>query len=99
LHYLRKLWLLRKMMFHLDKPCLDKLKEIAMRAKFDSYSHPVDRSRPVTSLDEACYAGSEAAWFLKEYELTMAQHRRLKSIQKAEQTKKEADDKIRKLSK
>ena len=62
---LNRLEVLQKWMYKLDDSCLLKLKEIAMRHTVtDGLGH-----RQVTTLEEACYAGSSAAWFLKRHEI------------------------------
>lgn len=90
--------LLREWMLELDKPCLAKLKEIALRSELSQYGHPVVKNRKVTALDEACYTGSRAAWLLKERELKMREGERLKAILAAEHQKEEANQKIQKLT-
>lgn len=75
---LGKLDLLVKQVLAMDTACLDKLAEIAMRAELRSYQHPVMKDRKVATIDEACYAGSQAAWLIKCHEIMAAQHRLLK---------------------
>lgn len=68
---LGRLDVLRKWILKLDEVCLTKLKEIALRNKLETYrQYSVIKDRPVATLDEACYVGSKAAWFLKEHETT-----------------------------
>ncbi len=99
LAWLDRIDVLRKWILELDKACLAKLKEIAMRNEFDGYyPSPVRERRPVVTLDEACYLGSKAAWFLKEHELRIREHKRLTAIQEAEKQIKEAGQKIEQLS-
>lgn len=69
LNRLGKLDLLRQWLMTLDKASFSKLKEIALRARLRKGEHPVIEARPVASLKEACYAGSEAALLLSEYKL------------------------------
>jgi len=95
---LDKLDLLREWILDLDKPCLEKLKEIALRNRLSEYTCPVRKSRTVATLDEACYLDSKAAWFLKEHELRQREHRRLTAIRDAEQAKAKADQKIKELT-
>jgi hypothetical protein len=75
----------------LDEPCRAKLEEIAMRKVFDRYG---PGERRVQTLDEACYLGSKAAWFLKEYEMMKTVYDRLDAIRAAEQERKEAERKL-----
>jgi hypothetical protein len=73
----------------LDQACVEKIKEIAMREAFETHDSlqvlgvPANR-RPVTSLDEACYLGSECAWLLKYRELMDRESARLKALGEAE---------------
>ena len=94
---LDRLDILRKWLLALDRPCLAKLKEIAMRneLRVDRY---LFRSRPVATIDEACYIGSKAAWLLKEYELKKSEHQRLMAIHAAQLKKMEAEQELKKLS-
>jgi hypothetical protein len=75
---LGRLEVLRKYLLELlePDPCLAKLKEIALREHFSNHHNLVREDRPVASLDEACYLGSEAAWLLKEYELMTKEYTR-----------------------
>ncbi len=99
LAWLDRIDVLRKWILELDKACLAKLKEIAMRNEFDGYyPSPVRERRPVVTLDEACYLGSKAAWFLKEHELRIREHKRLTAIQEAEKQIKEAGRQIEELA-
>jgi hypothetical protein len=91
--------ILYKWILELDKNCLTKLKEIALRNKFNDIYHPVKRDRTVATLDEAKYLGSKAAWFLAEYDLKKSEHKRLTSILEAERKKEDADREIKKLTK
>ena len=88
----------RGRLFLLDETCLAKLKEIALRKEFSHFSSPFVADRLVVSLDEACYLDSEAGWLLKKHELLTREDKRLKAILEAESDKKEADQRIRKLS-
>ena len=95
---LNRLKVLRKWILELNEACLTKLKEIAMRSKLSKYSYLVAKDRPVATIDEACFVGSKAVWFLKEHELQTREHRRLKAIREAERKKTEADQEIEKLT-
>lgn len=90
--------LLREWILELNKPCLAKLKEIALRSELSQYPHPVVKNRKVATLDEACYTGSRTAWLLKERELKMREDERLKAILAAEHQREEANQKIQKLT-
>ncbi len=90
--------LLREWMLELNKPCLDKLKEIALRNKLDECLHPVTKDRKVATLDEACYLGSQVAWLLKEHELKVSENKRLNAIREAERKKEEANRRIKELT-
>ena len=100
LSQLNNLDLLRKRISELDEDCLAKLREIAMRAEIDNPSSTefCNRKRLVVSLDEACYVGSKAAWFLKEHELWLREHTRLEAIRKAEERKRGAERELQKLT-
>lgn len=95
---LDKLDILRKWMFKLDQPCLDKLREIALRSELDDFAHHVAKDRPVKTLEEACLAGSRAAWFLKEYELKKKELTRLKTVRDAELALEKAQRKVKQLA-
>jgi hypothetical protein len=98
LSWLGELNVLREWIMELDRPCLAKLREIAMRQKLEGHRHSVAKERKVSTLDEACYVGSKSAWFLKEYELKRREHERLTSILEEQRKIEEADRKIKKLS-
>lgn len=100
LHDLDRLDVLKPWMTDLNEACIDKLKEIAMRARLDSLNknHHVSKDRLVASLDEARLVGSKAAWFLAEYELAMKQTERLVAIQQAEWARDKASQEITSLS-
>lgn len=89
---------LREWILELDKACLAKLKEVALRNELSQYRHPVTKDRQVATLDEACYVGSKTAWFFKEYELMTKEHKRLGAILEAEQQKTEANRRIDELT-
>jgi hypothetical protein len=95
---LGRLFILRKWMLELDKACLDKIKEIALRSEFSEYQGPVWEDRPVASLDEACYLDSGGAWFLKEHELMVREHKRLEGIYKAKKKISDASREIKELT-
>ena len=95
---LDRLGVLRRWVLELDKTCLAKLKEIALRSELSKYRHPVAKNRLAATLDEARYIGSKAAWFLAEHELMTKEHTRFSAIREAEYTKERADCKIKKLT-
>ncbi len=95
---LKGLDVLRKWILKLDKACLAKLKEIALRNELSTYQHPVIKNRPVATLDEACYFGSKTAWLLKEHELMTKEHERLGKILKAEREKAKVSREIEELT-
>lgn len=82
----------------LDKKSLGKLREIALRQNLECAFYPVEKDRKVRSIEEACYAGSKAAWFLKMREICLQEQTRLEEIQKAQQAKDAADRKLRHLA-
>lgn len=99
LNYLDKLNILWNRAIQLDETDLMKLKEIALRTEMPDRSVLDREPRKAATLDEACYAGSKAAWFLKKYELITREGRRLAEIDEAERAQENARRKIEKLSK
>lgn len=96
---LGKLEVLQNWILDLDKACLAKLKEIALRSKFyTGEAYLVTKERPVATIEEACCAGSKAAWFLKKHEVLLREHKRLAAIYNAKRQKEEADRKLNELS-
>lgn len=87
--------------YKLDKACLDKIKEIAMRVQFESHASlqvlGFNETRPVATLEEACYAGSPCAWFLKKYELVSNEDERLKALAEAEKERRKVEARIKEL--
>ena len=95
---LNRLDILRKRILKLDEATLAKLKEVALRDNnFSRHSHPVLEDRKVESVEEACYLGSKTAWLLKEYEVVMQVHGRLKTIQEATMRKRDAERELAEL--
>lgn len=90
--------LIEEMLLTLEEPCLEKLKEIALRTELEQYRHSISETRKVATLDEACYVGSRSAWLLKKRELKLREGKRLQAIRDAERAKKEADRRIKELS-
>ncbi|MGC9599355.1 MAG: hypothetical protein ABSE18_03155 [Minisyncoccia bacterium] len=95
---LERIDVLREWILELDEACLAKLKEIALRNELKTSYHPVTKNRLAATIDEACYVGSKAAWFLKEYDLRAKEHKRLEAIREAEQKKAALDREIEKLA-
>jgi hypothetical protein len=93
LDVLQKKWVLK-----FDKACLAKLKEIALHSSFSQHQDPVREDRPASTIDEACYLGSKAAWLLKKHELIIREHKRFEAISKEKRKKAEADSKIKNLT-
>lgn len=93
-----KLDLLRKRILDLDKPCLDKLKKIAMWAELSIHRHPVKKTRSVATLEEACFAGSASALLLNHRELVLRERTRLTAILKAEEKAEEAVQNLKRLT-
>ena len=96
--HLNRLDILKDRTLELDKACLARLKEIALRSRLDEFHHHVTKSRQVTTLDEARYVGSEAAWLLEKYRIMTEQYKRLTGIRDAEQQIRDAGRKIKKLT-
>jgi hypothetical protein len=88
----------RARILQLDQACLAKLREIALRNELRRYIHPVAKDRLVATVDEACFAGSEAAWLIKEHELMIRENNRLKAIREAEERKEAAEEEIEGLT-
>jgi hypothetical protein len=94
LSFLGQISLLEKWTLELDEACLVKLEKIALRNKLSRFNHPVTEDRQVTTIEEACYIGSPAAWFLTKHNLTTKNHERLVAIQEAEQRKEVAEQEL-----
>ena len=80
----------------LDEACLAKLLEIALRAKINHGEF--EKSTRVKTLDEACYAGSHAAWFLKRYEIRKAVQLNLDARKQAAERLRVARREVEQLS-
>jgi len=99
LNFLNRLDILQPWIIELNDECLIKLKEISFRnTELSKFIHPISESRPVATLNEACYVGSNAAWLLKKHELKTIVHTRLKGIQEAEEKIAEANSRIKDLA-
>lgn len=98
LNQLDKLDVVRPWMLGLNKPCLDKLKEIAMRSKLSKYNHDVEEDRLVATLDEARLVNSKAAWFLEEYRLKTKEIERLRVIHEAKLAAEKAQRNLERLT-
>jgi hypothetical protein len=95
---LDELDMLREWLLELDKACFAKLRDIALRSELVKRKHWVKEDRRVSTLDEACFAGSKAAWLLKEYLLKKEECQRLKTIREEEQAVEESTRKIGELT-
>ena len=96
---IKRLDLLRGWLLKLDRPCLAKLKEVALRAKLCRHlNHPVIEDRLVATVEEACYIGSSAALLLNEYNIKRKEQERLKAIFEVECEKAQLDEKLRRLA-
>ncbi len=82
----------------LDRVSLKHIRDIAMQTRLSSFRHPVSNDRRVATLDEACYAGSQAAIFLRTYESNRAERRRLQAVLEAERRLKAAKREVENLS-
>ncbi|MCX6786572.1 MAG: hypothetical protein NTU85_02000 [Candidatus Kaiserbacteria bacterium] len=90
---------LARWMIKIDENCLSKLRVIAFSTELRKFKkHPVKRDRRVATLEEACFAGTPAAIFLKTRELVMREHTRLTKILKAEQVLEKASRKVEELT-
>jgi hypothetical protein len=98
LNQLDRLDILKEWTHSLNRPCLAKLKEIALRAELQYHRHPVDKDRRVVDLDEACFAGSKAAWFLQRHTLLTRVNQRLVGEQQARRELEEARRRVNELS-
>jgi hypothetical protein len=88
----------RDLVLGLNEQCLSRLKEMAMRSELSCRDHDVVlKKRRVTTLNEACYAGSTAAWLLKEHELITTEHARLTAIRDAEEEMEMLTQKVEQL--
>lgn len=90
--------ILRARIMNLDRSCVAKLKEIALRNEFSDHSHPVNKDRRAVTVDEACYLGSPTAWLYVERELRMREHRRLTEIKEAQDKQRRAEERVRQLT-
>lgn len=96
---LRKLDLLKPWLINgFDESCVTKLKEIALRRALMQNFHHVLKDRRAATIDEACFAGSEAAWLLKQRELMVRESDRLQAIRHAQRERDNADERVRKLT-
>lgn len=97
LSFLNELDRLRPHLLKLNESCLSKLREIALANQLRCSQYPVTEDRRVATLDEACMAGSPAAWMLKAHRLIRAEHNRLTMLRDAERKREAAEDEIRRL--
>jgi hypothetical protein len=92
---------LEEWILQLDRPCIYKLEEIALRQKLGYHHHVgqyIGDDRFAETLDEACFAGSEAAWFLKRYMLFKKEDKRLRAIRETESQMIEAQQRLQQLA-
>jgi hypothetical protein len=80
----------------LDKACLEKLEEVALRSSFSEFYHPVRKQQRVATVNEAYLAGSMAARFLMEYNAKRIEWRRLRLIQRLEWRREASNERKRK---
>jgi len=90
--------ILEKWLLKLDRACLVKLEEIALRGELRRFDHPVSEDRRVASTDEACFLGSKAAWLIKKIELAIREFGRLNAIVEEERRVAEAHQHLRELT-
>lgn len=95
---LKQLDTLEPWFLELSEPCLDKLREIALRSELRKHSTPVNKSRLVATIEEACLAGSKAAWFLEKHRIMKRELERLTEIQEAERAQKAAAQRVEELT-
>lgn len=97
---LGELRLLEKRLLELDRTSLSALRRIALQNELTRLrrADPVIKDRRVATLDEACYAGSQAGWLLKKHELLTREHKRLVTILEAEEKKRKAQREIERLT-
>ncbi len=99
LNQLDRLDILKEWTYSLNRPCLAKLREIALRAELQDHRHlVVNKDRRVADLEEACFAGSKAAWFLQRHALLTRVNQRLAWEQQARRDLEEAQRRVEKLS-
>lgn len=84
--------------YELDDASLKHIRDIAMQTEMSRYTYPVSTDRRVVTLDEACFAGSQAAIFLRTYESNRAERRRLQAVLDAERRLENAKRDVEKLS-
>lgn len=94
---LRELNVLDPWVLELDRPCLTRLTEIALRNTFRCHP-PVSSDRPVATLDEACFLNSQAAWMVKKHGIMKEQYTLLQAISDAERQVEEARRKVAALT-
>lgn len=96
---LRKLDLLlaRKRYETIDAECEEKLQELALSFKLYISSDGVSHRKPKT-VEEACFAGSQAAQVLLVVRTMRAEATKFKQLQELETQRREAEEKIKNLS-
>ncbi len=84
--------------YELDDACLGRIREIAMSTRLSRFHNHVMEDRPVATLEEACYCGSQSAMFLRAYESNRREEKRLRAIFEAEVVLREAQRKVQALT-
>lgn len=84
LYLLKRLDVLEKWTLRLNQECLIKLEEIALRSELSRHAGVVKEDRQVRTLEESCYAGSRAGWFLMRYRVMTSEYARLREIRETE---------------
>lgn len=100
LNALKKLSVLEEGILELDKACLAKLKEIALRTELRPSSRRgiYGDYRQVKSLDEARFMDSPAAWLISKHELAVRESKRLDELRKAQEEHVRSAQKIKQLA-
>lgn len=80
LSQLREINLVEKWLPTFEPACLEKMREIAMRATLSPGKHPVKQERKVNSVAEAVLAGSRSAKIIALHEIAVNEINRLKPI-------------------
>ncbi len=84
--------------YELDDVSLERIREIAMSTKISRIYHRVSEDRLVSTLEEACYCGSQSAIFLRSYESNRREEKRLNAILEAEEALRMAQRNVQVLT-